>query len=130
MYRSLTNGIQVTVEPFFLEDESDPDSDYYFWAYTVEILNLSAAQIQLLTRHWEIVSDTGQTQTVNGDGVIGEEPIIAPGAAFEYTSGAPLTTPSGLMRGSYYVETAQGEGFKVTIPAFSLDSPHAARILN
>lgn len=130
MYREITNGIQVTVEPQFLDDESDPERGYFFWAYTIEILNLSAEPVQLRTRHWEIVADNGQAQTVDGHGVVGEEPLLAPGEAFEYTSGAPLPTPSGFMRGRYGMETARGDGFEVTIPAFSLDSPHAARTVN
>ncbi len=130
MYRKVTEGIQVTVEPFFMDEESDPDRGYYFWAYTIEILNLSADTVQLRTRHWEIVADDGQAQVVEGQGVVGEEPVLAPGEAFEYTSGAPLPTPSGLMRGTYRMEDADGRGFDVQIPAFSLDSPHATRAMN
>lgn len=130
MYRTVTEGIQVTVEPFFMDEESDPDRGYYFWAYTIEILNLSADTVQLRTRHWEIVADNGQAQVVDGQGVVGEEPVLAPGEAFEYTSGAPLPTPSGLMRGTYRMEHADGRGFDVQIPAFSLDSPHAIRTMN
>lgn len=130
MYRSTTEGVRVTVEPVFLDSESDPDRSYYFWAYTIEILNLGADTVQLLHRHWEIVGETGEAQVVDGRGVVGEEPILEPGEAFEYTSGTPLATPSGVMRGHYTMIRPDGSGFEVAIPAFSLDSPHAARMPN
>ncbi|MEM6614977.1 MAG: Co2+/Mg2+ efflux protein ApaG [Pseudomonadota bacterium] len=130
MYRSVTNGIQVTVEPDFLEDESDPERDYYFWAYTIEILNLRADSVQLLSRYWRIVAADGRVQEVRGAGVVGEEPVLQPGEAFEYTSGAPLDTPSGIMSGTYNMETELGLSFDVEIPAFSLDSPDMKRTVN
>ncbi|MEM6667371.1 MAG: Co2+/Mg2+ efflux protein ApaG [Pseudomonadota bacterium] len=130
MYRSVTNGVQITVEPRFVEEESDPNRAYYFWAYTVEILNLRADRVHLRSRHWKIISDDGRMQEVRGPGVVGEEPELAPGESFEYTSGAPLPTPSGVMSGSYGMEDAAGSTFDVAIPAFSLDSPHGERTLN
>lgn len=130
MYKELTQGIQVTVEPRFLDAESDPARGYYFWAYTIEILNLSTETVQLCGRHWQIVSDDGQAQTVDGQGVVGEQPVLAPGESFEYTSGAPLPTPSGFMHGYYQMEKATGQPFDVAVPAFSLDSPHARRSIN
>ena len=130
MYESVTNGIRVSVEPAYLEDESDPDQRHYVWAYTVRIDNTSPATVRLRSRHWRIIDGRGQTEEVIGDGVVGEQPLIGPGEAFEYTSGAPLTTPSGLMVGSYHMETSGGDSFDVAIPAFSLDSPYETRMVH
>jgi ApaG protein len=120
----------VTVTPNFLEEESAADRDQFVWAYTIEIANLSAEPVQLLARHWEIRDANGRLQEVDGPGVVGEQPLIEPGGAFTYTSGAPLSTPSGMMLGSYTMEGAAGERFDVEIPAFPLDSPHATRTLH
>ncbi|MCB1490376.1 MAG: Co2+/Mg2+ efflux protein ApaG [Rhodobiaceae bacterium] len=130
MYKALTHGVQVTVNTLFMEEESDPDQSYFFWAYTIEILNLGTDTVQLMGRHWEIVADDGQAQVVDGEGVVGEQPVLEPGEAFEYTSGAPLPTASGMMRGHYLMETRNGEGIQVEVPAFSLDSPYSKRTLN
>jgi len=124
MYESLTRGIRVYVEPDFLEDQSSPDEHRYVWAYTIQIANESAETVQLKMRHWRITDANGRTQEVRGPGVVGEQPVLHPGDRFEYTSGAPLTTPSGFMVGAYVMETEFGEVFDVDIPAFSLDSPH------
>ncbi len=126
-YERVTRGIRVTVSPQYLEDQSDPDEPRYVWAYTVRINNESDAQVQLRTRYWRITDSRGQTDVVAGDGVVGEQPVIRPGEGFEYTSGAPLATPSGMMVGAYGMETNEGELFDVDIPAFSLDSPHELR---
>jgi ApaG protein len=130
MYRAITHGIQVTVEPRFLEAESDPENGRFVWAYTVEILNLGVDTVQLRSRHWLITDATGQTEEVRGPGVIGEQPVLQPGESFTYTSGAPLTTPSGVMRGSYAMVTDKDAAIEVEIPAFPLDSPHAKRTLH
>ena len=127
MYESVTQGIRVSVSPSYLEDQSDPDEPRYVWAYTVRIDNESAEAVRLRTRHWQITDARGVTDEVAGDGVVGEQPVIRPGEGFEYTSGAPLTTPSGLMVGKYGMETPEGDSFDVEIPAFSLDSPHELR---
>ena len=127
MYERITRGIKVSVRPTFLEDQSDPDEDRYVWAYTVRIDNDSAEIVRLRTRRWRITDSKGFTEEVAGEGVVGEQPEIRPGEGFEYTSGAPLATPSGLMVGSYGMETTDGEAFEVDIPAFSLDSPHELR---
>lgn len=127
MYEIVTNGIKVSVEPAYLEDQSDPDARHYVWAYTVRIDNHSAQAVCLRSRHWKITDAAGRTEEVIGDGVVGEQPVIPPGENFEYTSGAPLTTPSGLMVGKYQMETSQGDSFDVEIPAFSLDSPYENR---
>lgn len=126
-YERITRGIRVSVNPCYLEDQSDPDEPRYVWAYTVRISNESETPVQLRTRYWRITDARGLTDVVAGDGVVGEQPLIRPGEGFEYTSGAPLTTPSGLMVGAYGMETTEGELFDVDIPAFSLDSPHELR---
>ncbi len=126
-YECVTNGIRVSVKPYYLHDQSDPDEPRYVWAYTVRIDNESGHVVQLRTRYWRITDAKGLTDEVSGDGVVGEQPVIRPGEGFEYTSGAPLTTPSGLMVGRYGMETNDGEAFDVNIPAFSLDSPHELR---
>jgi len=127
MYERITKGIRVSVRPTYLEGHSDPDDDLYVWSYTVKIHNGSRESVRLRTRHWLITNATGLTEEVRGIGVVGEQPLIRPGEGFEYTSGAPLSTPSGMMVGRYGMENAEGELFDVDIPAFSLDSPHERR---
>jgi len=124
MYSAITKDIRVTVEPTFLEEQSAPDEAHFVWAYHVRIENHGRETVQLRTRSWRITDAVGQTQEVNGPGVVGEEPVLEPGDVFEYTSGAPLKTPSGIMVGSYLMETPSGRRFDVAIPAFSLDSPY------
>ncbi|NJM35094.1 MAG: Co2+/Mg2+ efflux protein ApaG [Rhodomicrobium sp.] len=126
MYEATTNDITVKVVPNFLEEDSAPLRDYYFWAYTVDILNEGKQRVQLLARHWQITDMQGRTQEVRGAGVVGEQPTLDPGENFRYTSGVPLRTPSGIMLGWYTMETEDGETFEVEVPAFSLDSPYAA----
>ena len=126
-YECVTRGIRVSVKPFYLDDQSDPEEPRYVWAYTVRIDNESEDVVQLRTRYWRITDAMGQTDEVSGDGVVGEQPVIRPGEGFEYTSGAPLQTPSGLMVGRYGMTTHGGENFEIDIPAFSLDSPHELR---
>ncbi len=130
MYRATTRNIRVTVEPRYLDHESRPDEGYFFWAYTVEIVNMGPETVQLQSRIWEITDETGHRQEVRGAGVVGEQPVLEPGQTFEYTSGCPLTTPSGMMVGSYQMVSENGEFFTVAIPAFSLDRPGRARTLN
>lgn len=127
MYQCTTHDIRITVRPNFLEDQSQPDQGYFVWAYSITIENLSDTTVTLKTRHWKITNSYGQVQEVRGSGVIGEQPTLKPGDTFEYTSGAPLTTPSGFMAGSYQMETEGGKPIKVEIPLFSLDSPYAHR---
>jgi len=124
MYEKVTRNIAVSVRPFFLEDQSEPDDDRFVWAYRVNIENRGGETVQLLHRHWRITDKLGRLQEVKGPGVIGEQPVLKPGEAFEYTSGCPLTTPSGIMAGSYQMTTTGGEHFDIEIPVFSLDSPH------
>ena len=129
-YETTTRGIRITVEPDFLEEESEPSEDHYVWSYTVRIDNASDRVVTLRHRTWHITDADGQTVVVRGDGVVGEQPTLRPGDAFEYTSGCPLPTPSGLMRGAYAMETDAGESFDAQVPAFSLDSPHDWHRLN
>jgi ApaG protein len=123
-YRETTRDITVIVEPHFMEDQSEPDSRHFVWAYHIRIENHGRETVQLLTRYWRIVDSLGQVREVRGEGVVGKQPVLKPGEAFEYASGAPLTTPSGMMAGSYQMQTEGGERFDIVVPAFSLDSPH------
>lgn len=130
MYRAISHEIEVSVEPEFMADRSFPDENYFFWAYTITIVNRSAAAVQLKTRHWIITDALGRVQEVRGDGVVGEQPLLAPGESFEYTSGVPLATPSGFMTGTYGMVGANGHAFDIDIPTFSLDRPGAKHSLN
>lgn len=130
IYMAETRSIRVTVDPVFLEDQSSPDDGHYVWAYHVRIENHGSETVQLRARHWVITDSRGQMHEVRGAGVVGLEPVLSPGESFEYTSGTPLSAPSGIMVGRYEMETGGGERFEVNIPAFSLDSPHEAAILN
>ena len=131
MYTAVTRDIQVTVIPEFLPDRSEPGSDRYFWAYTIEIANLSRLRVQLVARHWRITDGNGRVEEVRGLGVVGEQPVLHPGESFHYTSGCPLTTSSGAMVGEYHmVDKASGERFDIAVPPFSLDLPDAPRTVN
>lgn len=130
MYSATTRDIKVTVKPVFLEDQSSPAENHYVWAYHVRIENLGKRTVRLRARHWKITDAFGRLQEVKGAGVVGEQPLLEPGQSFEYTSGTPLGTPSGIMSGTYMMETAEGARFDVAIPAFSLDSPHHSAKLN
>jgi ApaG protein len=125
---ALTNGIRVTVKSRFLPEQSGKGR--WAFAYTVRIENVGTVTAQLKSRHWIITDGVGKTEEVRGPGVVGEEPVLEPGAAFEYTSGVPLPTPSGFMTGSYGMVTMDGERFDIEIPAFSLDSPDVTRTIN
>ena len=128
MYSATTRDILVEVQPVFLESRSEPGQ--YFWAYKVRIANGGSETVQLISRYWHITDGIGRVQEVRGAGVVGEQPVIDPGEDYEYASGTPLPTPSGIMRGNYQMRTLSGESFEIEIPAFSLDSPHEARKLN
>ena len=124
-FTKTTRAIKVTVQAFFLEDQSDPDENRFVWAYRVRIDNEGAETVQLLRRKWRIIDGRGQITEVEGPGVIGEQPVLEAGESFEYTSGTPLNTPTGFMQGFYQMTAAEsGETFDIAIPAFSLDSPH------
>jgi len=130
MYEAVTRKIKVTVEPRYLEEKSDPSRHHYFWAYHVKIENLGPLAVQLRSRFWKISDQNGKVEEVRGPGVVGEQPILRPGERFEYTGGCPLTTPSGIMVGSYAMITEDGFRFDVAIPAFSLDIPGTNPVFN
>jgi ApaG protein len=124
MYNATTRGISVTVKPIYLPDQSEPEKAHFVWAYQVRIENQGEATVQLRNRYWRIVDGRGRVQEVRGAGVVGEQPVLKPGEAFEYTSGTPLSTPTGFMGGTYEMEGPGGERFNIAIPTFSLDNPN------
>jgi len=130
MYSHTTQDIRITVQPYYLDDQSSPSEEHYVWAYHVKIENVGERTVQLLKRHWQITDAMGRIQEVRGSGVVGEQPVLEPGESFEYTSGTPLAAPSGMMVGTYEMEADSGERFDVDIPPFSLDSPHQPVQLN
>ncbi len=123
-YEANTDGIIVRARPSFLPDESDLARSRFVWAYNIEIENCSNHVWKLTRRHWRIIAANGHVQTVDGDGVIGQMPVLEPGEVFRYTSGAPLSTPSGMMGGKYEFESEGRPNLLAEIPTFSLDSPH------
>ena len=129
-YLANTREIAVSVEPTYLEARSSPDNSQYFWAYRVIIENQGRETVQLLSRHWMITNARGELTEVKGPGVVGEQPVLKPGESFEYTSGAPLDTPSGMMGGAYTMECESGERFDIEIPTFSLDRPNQRTLMN
>lgn len=126
-YERVTRGIRVSVKPAFLDDQSDPDEGRFVWSYSVTIENGGPETVQLLSRYWHITDALGRIQEVRGPGVVGAQPVLAPGQMFQYTSGCPLPTPSGAMSGRYQMRSTAGEAFDVEIPAFLLESPHERR---
>jgi len=130
MYRAITRKIEVTVEPNFMPERSSAENSRYFWSYTIVITNTGDETVQLRTRYWIITDASGRQQEVRGEGVVGEQPVLAPGKHFEYTSGVPLTTASGFMTGRYQMVSQSGERFEIEVPTFSLDSPGLKRVLN
>jgi len=129
-YTASTRGIAVSVDPTYLETKSSPDHSQYFWAYRVVIENQGQETVQLLSRHWMITNARGELTEVKGPGVVGEQPVLKPGESFEYTSGAPLNTPSGMRGGAYQMESESGERFDIEIPTFSLHRPNQEILLN
>ena len=123
-HQAITRGIAVSVLPTYLEAESSPSNSQYLWAYRVTIENQGRETVQLLSRHWMITNARGELTEVKGSGVIGQQPFLKPGESHAYSSGVPLNTPSGMMGGSYQMESDSGERFDVEIPTFSLDSPN------
>lgn len=130
MYRAVTRNIQITVSSAYHADQSSPEEGRYFWSYTVEIANLGQETVQLQSRHWRIRDGNGRVQEVRGDGVVGKKPVLKPGDTFQYTSGCPLETSQGIMSGTYAMRTQAGEEFEAEVPAFSLDSPQARRVVH
>ena len=130
MYTKTTKSINITVNPCYLDEQSEPDQHHYVWTYQVTINNLGKETVQLKNRYWKIIDSNGTKQEIKGEGVVGEQPILEPGAKYEYTSGTPLSTPSGFMEGHYEMETKNGNKFEATIPLFSLDSPNITNKVN
>ena len=130
LFESRTKDVIVRVEPEYLPDQSSPKESRFIWAYTVEIDNQSASDLRVTGRYWHIADSRGQVQEVRGQGVVGEKPVVRAGESFRYTSGAPLSAPSGMMSGSYRVEAEGGESFDIAIPTFVLDSPHRPALFN
>jgi ApaG protein len=130
MFEQKTGDVIVRVEPDFLPEQSSPQDGRFIWAYTVEIENQSDTDLQVIERFWQIADSRGQVQEVRGDGVVGEQPVLRPGETFRYTSGAPLSAPSGMMLGTYSLKAPDGEKFAVDIPPFALDSPQGSRVVH
>jgi ApaG protein len=130
LYSCVTRDIEITVSPEFVPERSDAAKGHWFWAYTIEIANQGTRVVQLTHRHWRITDANGRMEEVRGPGVVGEQPVLPPGGVFRYTSGCPLSTPSGFMVGSYRMVEENGEVFEAAIPMFSLDQPDVARVLN
>lgn len=126
-YERTTRQIRVLVQPTYIDDQSDPEEGRYVWSYTITIENRGEESVQLLSRYWHISDALGRIQEVRGPGVVGAQPVIEPGQAFEYTSGCPLPTASGAMVGRYQMRAVSGEDFEVEIPMFLLESPHERR---
>ena len=130
MYEKTTAGVRVRVRPEYLEGHSDPSEGRYFWAYHIEIVNEGDCAVQLVSRYWRITDARGRAEEVRGPGVVGKQPVLRPGESFEYSSGAPLPTPSGFMVGRYRMLREDGEPFEIDIPAFSLDSPWSSESIH
>ena len=123
METAITEGVEVSVESFYLSDHSAPEDDRYVYAYRIRLQNRSPHTVQLLRRHWIITDGNGEVNEVKGEGVVGEQPVLEPGGEYEYTSGSHLKSPIGTMHGTYQMVTKSGELFDVTIPCFSLEVP-------
>ena len=117
------DGIKVEVETAYLPDQSDPAAPRYVFAYTITIHNDLPVPATLLTRRWVITDANGKVREVAGEGVVGEQPVIQPGQAHRYSSGAVIETPVGVMEGSYGMVTEDGRSFPAPIPAFRLAVP-------
>ncbi|MDK2767262.1 MAG: Co2+/Mg2+ efflux protein ApaG [Sphingomonas sp.] len=123
---AVTRDITVRVSVSYLPEQSEPGRGRWFWAYHIRIENGSHQPVQLLSRRWTITDGRGGQHMVEGEGVVGEQPMIAPGASYDYVSGCPLTTPTGWMEGSYLMVGADGHTFDVAIPRFALRAPAVA----
>ena len=122
-YEAITHGMTVRVTPNFLAEESRPSAGKFVWSYDVEIENGTDRAWTLTMRHWYIIDSQGRRHIVDGEGVVGQTPRLDPGDSFHYTSGAPLSAPSGMMGGVYTFEDDDGDELMARIPTFSLDSP-------
>ena len=115
--------ITVSAKAFYVEDQSDPEKNHYVFGYTIRVVNTGTVEAKLMSRHWVITDSNHRIEEVRGLGVVGQQPALAPGQAFEYTSGCPLATPVGTMRGEYQMTAADGAQFEVPIPEFTLSVP-------
>jgi ApaG protein len=122
--------IRVDVSANYVGEQSKPEEGHYAFSYTITIRNEGQVPARLLTRHWVITDANGKVKEVRGEGVVGEQPVLAPGERFEYTSGVPLATASGFMTGRYQMVSESGERFEIDVPTFSLDGPDNRRVLN
>ncbi len=129
-YNATTSDITITVWPEFISNQVGPLGDLFIWAYHIKIENKSKENIKLLSRHWKIIDEEGALQEVVGEGVVGQQPDIAPHNSFKYSSGVHLSQPSGIMSGTYEMQKINGEKFMVKIPAFSLDSGIVRKSIN
>jgi ApaG protein len=121
---AVTRGVRVTVRSKYDPQRSHPSHNRWFFLYTIRISNEGTGTVQLVSRHWVITDATGEIQEVRGPGVVGEQPVLAPGESFEYTSGCPLQTPFGTMKGTYQMVTKDGERFEAEIAPFELSEPY------
>jgi ApaG protein len=121
---ALTNNVRVEVESQYAPEHSQPFQSQWFFYYTVRITNEGVKTVQLLSRHWIITDATGQIEEVRGPGVVGEQPVLTTGESFQYTSGCPLKTSTGVMRGTYQMVTEEGDRFDVEIAPFALHEPY------
>lgn len=121
---AVTRGVRVEVESKYHSDRSAPFQQQWFFSYTVRITNEGHEKVQLISRHWIITDETGHVEEVRGPGVVGEQPVLAPGESFQYASFCPLPTPSGVMRGTYQMVTANGTHFDIEIAPFALREPY------
>jgi ApaG protein len=126
-YEAMTDGVTVRVAVSYLPEQSQPAHGRWFWSYHIRIENGRDAPVQLIDRHWVIVDGRGASHEVEGEGVVGDQPVIDPGESYDYVSGCPLQTPSGSMEGSYGMIDADGDEFDVAIPFFPLHAPATAR---
>jgi ApaG protein len=123
MESRITKNVEVQAESFFLEEHSNPEDNYFVFAYKIRIKNHGSQTLQLLSRHWIITDSNGKVEEVQGEGVIGEQPVLEEGEEFEYTSGSHLKTKIGTMHGNYQMVNEQGENLDVEIPCFTLSIP-------
>jgi len=122
-HAATTHGVTVRVSVSYLPEQSEPARGRWFWAYHIRLENEGTQAVQLFTRHWVITDGRGARHSVEGEGVVGEQPLIEPGGSFGYVSGCPLSTPTGAMQGTYRMIAADGETFDADIPRFPLHAP-------
>ena len=126
MSNTLTRGVRIIVQPRYVPEQSAPEASQFLFAYHITIRNEGTQTVQLMTRHWRITDGRGMVNFVDGDGVVGEQPLLRPGQSHDYVSGCPLTTPQGSMEGHYTFRRADGSEFQAAIPFFPLAAPATA----